>query len=459
MSGNFDFLKDINSSAYNHIISAEKQVVTNFDICNDVRNAMELLVQQFIDENDKNGVIRIPIKNGGQSLSDKIYFFRNEKLCKSKGITPLPKLAYVRFEAKKKKDVKIIITEEKDIYFFLRKFGNSGSHPEELLDYVVVLSYEMAIKALEKFHIMARTMFNCKGVAPFKEELIPVGDYKVINSSIPVDAPYTYCKRQIEAYSDNDSLAKQYSIINIYNKNNLNVDFLKRNAEVITKILDSNPEPPLAVVRMNVLASMDAPKTPFYIVAYNFNTRHPVRCSSEILKKITLKNRLEICCYIAEGLAALHSEGVYHRFLSYDSIFFTDWTDRNRGWIPGILGFNFAKIIDSTNTILPETIKAYNAFKKMPRRAKYLPGLEELASSDWEKIDVWAAGMLFGDILSGQLNSGKEALEENLGEADLGPYVDEIINVLADMLDEDRNVRPSMEKIAKTLKEILGKWN
>lgn len=468
MESNFIFVEDIHEETAQNLRNAEKKVRLNYDICNEVRNAFEGIIKNYIEEQGLESKVKKALKqyardrrenpNNAISLFNKIKCLTNFDLCIKYGIASkaiLPMLDKCEFKQWQNGGWE---TKSADKYYFLRKYGNTGSHAKGEIKDPIFLDYETGIKALEIMHEFIIKLYGLENIPPFNEQQMPIRDYIFTNSYSPSDRDVSCCELELKGYlgteSQNNEIIKNHVIVCVYDKKEMNDEFLKRSVEAFSQINDL-PRLPAALVNMKVISEREAKNTSFYIVAYEFK-REPQPFKPELFTIVSLKNRLAICRDLAEALETLHSMGVYHRMISYDSVYYVNWG--SQGWIPGLVKYNFAKVNNSMLTCYQEASDAYHSCHNNPKKKKYNVEEHEWLGKNWEKIDIFSAGVLFGDIICGQVCTNVEKQFALMNDMDLGPGKEEVLDLLENMMSDAINTRPSMTEVAKIIRRCLELW-
>lgn len=442
--GNFEFIKEYNPKVYKKLNSAEKKARINFrDSGKDIRDALEGFVKTVIERYDLS---RTFPKNS--DLNDKIKGLRDEEFLRKAGYLKkgerledkpiLPNLGQVTYKLVKG------VEEKGDYYDFIRRFGNACAHPEVKPENVKI-SYANVIQSLKGFHTLFRNYYKARlsnNMPQFDENLMPIGEYHVYHSYEPMDKLRSKCDREFLAYTlDSEGEKEFYAVIRLYNKSDLQTYFLQRNhkcfAEASKLSISSVPE---GMTKMRVLTPIDSQETTFYVVSYVFN-REPFELSDSILAGMTLKQRIKLCCRIANCMYNLHNLEVHieHRMLNYESIFVCKFKDE---WIPYVIKFDFAKIESQTvkQTVLLNAVDAKERIKEN-KIAKYLPpewlNMQSPEKLNWAKVDIYSLGILFSDILYGKISEFPVSTER-LEEFDLSEEILDLLDCMRADAPDDR---------------------
>lgn len=466
MKSNFEFLKEIDTEIYSEVVAIEKSAITDRrGFGNKMRQLLEKLCNKRIK---KFGIYNTMLSLSGRDNVDLAFklnaltvkktpsgekymdIFKRE----APGIKPMPDFELWRYDEMDENAWRFFnkSAEGKEKYRFasnfLRQFGNDCSHDYGMIDPVFDVTYEQILDALKTFHRYLREYFEVQNVPQFKEINVPIGEkYEVLEMHVPADRDRSGCEQEYRAhyYSGARVTTPQHAIIRRYRKNADNADdggvseeeFFARSLVALSQGqgIDGN-------VRVEEVVSYLNPDTEFYMIAYIFNEK-PLTLSNERLKEMDYGARLKLCYETAELLSNYHKKGIYHRMLSAKSIYIVP--DGN-GFKPSVINFSFAKVIDQ-NTVF---IRAEQALEKEMglREQKYLAPewAKPDEETDWAKVDIYSLGMLFMDVLSGEI----------LARPDFAKIKDErIIDLLKSMLRSRSDDRSDIEEVITTVKELL----
>lgn len=457
-TGNFAFMYHINRKLYDKLYSAEKQARTNFrNSGHESREALEIFIRIVLRDNELEAMYK------KQDLRTKINQLRDEAFLKSIGYLKndenlidkqiLPDLGEITFKYENGR------TETGDYWDFMRKYGNTCSHAD-MRSCDIKISYDNTIKCLKGLFLVLKMYYReqiSNKIGAFNESLMPIEEYCVYDSYVPTDSVRSKCMREFLAYIRDENGEKSfYAILRLYNKNETNEIFLLRNQKCFTEAaklsLSSVPE---GMTRMRALIPKDSQTSTFYIISYIFNQEpHPL--TESLLRKMNLKQRVMLCCRIVNCLDNLHTSPIpiFHRMLTYESIFVCEV--RNE-WIPYIIKFDYAKIISNAplGTVFANAVKAKEKIHEK-RLNKYLPpewnALSQSAGdNEWAKVDVYSLGILFADILAGEIGVNPVSIEE-LEDFELS---DELLDLLDIMRADDPNERWKIEDVKDIFDEEL----
>lgn len=448
---NFDFMKNINPAIYEVLYSAEKQARTNFRGCGrDTREALEKIVGTIIKNNRLEQVI-----GRNLDLSTKLELLKDESVLASVGIDKpvLPVLGNVTVKYENGGSSQV------DAYVFMRQFGNTCHHADNRPK-DVKLSYKAVVDCLKCYYRLLTQYYKNrlpKNIPEFDADKMPIEEYHVFKSYVPDDRSRSKCEREFLAYTlDSDGEKNFYAVLRLYRKADVSENFLERNHRCFTiasrMSISSVPE---GMTKMRELIPIDSDQSSFYIICYIFN-REPHELSEALLKDMTLKQRIKLCCRIIDCLYNLHTSEVpiEHRMLNYESIFVCQFRDE---WIPYVIKFDFAKIESSLakGTVQKNLLEARQDMIGEKKLSKYLPPEWDLTPEpekmNWAKVDIYSMGILFSDILMGKIGD-KPVPIEDLEELDLS---DEILDLLDIMRADDPESRFGISDVKAIFEDEL----
>lgn len=433
--GNFIFLKAINPDIFEHISKAEKQAKLNLTNCGEnMRKALEAFAdhvfkqypdaRQYLGNGDLNDMMRVLI---GRSLVQRLPAY--EVICEENGRKIRRKI------------------EGHDL---IRQLGNRCHHygAERVMPEI---SYQNIILGLKCCYAMFTQQFGVTAPA-FDEGIMPIGKYYICKAVQPTDCSLSGCMQEYTCVElDFRSKVSYYVMIRQYYQRSMNDNFLVRNYSTYTELLRSDIRDGIALGIEQITEPDRSGNSPFYLVAYKFSF-NPQPLTEGYLKKLSMSQRCRLCLDLIVTIASMHKADtpIYHRMLSYESIYICINGDRHT---PYIAKFDFAKLQDNMTVItgVPNIAAA--------KRSKYLaPEWERTFASEnpqWASVDIYALGVLLGDIMLGKIGV-LPATEDELLDQDLP---DEIIEAILSMTDDRPSARFTLED-AKLSFEVGGfGWN
>ncbi len=459
--GNFWFLHNIDKELYDILSSAEKVARTDFRQCGRLtREALELIVSGTIKRCNLES--KIP---SSMDLYEKIKSLRDEYFLRSVGYLAqdeslrdnpiLPHLGKVRVVYENRS------VNEMDYYDFLRRFGNACSHAE-VRPTDVRVDYLHVCRCLRGYHSLLKKYYSNRisnDTPGFKEEFMPIERFYIEESYVPSDTHRSKCIREFVGYTlDYRGDKAFYAILRLYNKGDLNEKFLLRNTDTFVEAskfsVSSVPE---GMTRVEELIPYDDNRSSFYIIAYIFN-REPKRLTESLLKDLDMGKRIRMCKRIADCFYNLHRSEVpiYHRLLTYESIYVCDF---GREWVPYVTKFDFAKIDigDDLRTIFVDAVQAKERLQELKQKKYLAPewnSITDTSRANWEKMDIYALGILFSDILVARLDANIVDIEE-LEELEL---TDDLLDLIDMMIADSPKYRCDIEEVQLVLDEEVRLW-
>lgn len=333
---------------------------------------------------------------------------------------------------------------------FLRKFGNTCSHPE-IKPTNPKICYSNVVYCLRGCQLLLQRYYKDRlpeKMQGFNKDLMPIDKYVVYKAGIPADKERSKCIMEYLAYEpDDDGTPDRYLLIREYDRNNSDSTFMLRNQTCFNTASKQTRYGVAGMAQLQEITPRNSADSDRYLICYIFN-REPHPLSNEILREMDLDQRMELCCGIVRCLDNLHNTKVpiFHRMLSYESIYVCKFEDE---WYPFIVKFDYAKIVTSKQigTVFMSAVESQNYLRKQGRE-KYLPPewvqiSEGTVHADWAKVDVYSLGILFCDILSGAFSGKRVDLDdlEDMGVPEL------VLDVLDGMLSESPARRYSMKEV------------
>lgn len=437
--GNFWFMYNINKEIYEILASAERLARINFRECGSLtRDALETIITYIIK--DQNLEKRIP---SNMTLFEQIDYLTAESL--------IPVMGTVKANYENGK------SGEVGFYDFFRRLGNAASHanvrPQD-----VKVNYKHVCKALKGYHTFLIRYYNkrvSKYTPKFMEDFMPIGEYFIEKAYIPTDTDQSKCVKEFVGHTlDVEGNQVFHAILRLYNKDNPDERFMLRNTDTFVEAskvsISSVPE---GMTRMRELVTQHDNKSSFYILAYIFN-RKPERLTEKLLQSMDFKKRVKICKRIADCFYNLHKleAPIYHRLLSDESIYVCDF---GREWVPYVIKFDFAKIESGTRGTVSmnvgDAIKMLKEIKYLAPECIVMDTQEaETLKIDWEKVDIYALSILFGDILMAQSKPVAIAIDKL---EDIDEISDDMLDLLHEMRKDSPKERPDIEMVLLVLNE------
>lgn len=440
--GNFGFVQEIYPELYKKISEAESLAYLNCVAAGrTLRDVYEMWLTCLMEE--------YHIKPDGDRRAS-----LNDKRTALKEKNRLPKLGEYEFSAISGKKKRM------NGYIVWLKFGNQCSHSEKTPDdpavdhsnLLVVLKIVYMIFRME--YIRKKGKKAAEKIVPFAPDVMPVGDNYIIRSYVPIDEPVSGCIREYETCSYNETgRINKYGIVRVFQKKDMDEKLLQlRDQEAFSEAeteagiqFDGN-------VQVEVLSKMASTDSDYYVVIYKFSAK-PFRLSDSIIRQMSLKDRQALCAQIGSILYRFHSLStpIYHRNLSFDSVYVCK--NRAGQYEPSIIKLDCAKIASEEFGTVIANVQNMQVMIRQQKVLKY--AAPEVRASmlngrgrvDWEKADIFSLGVLFADILNGQI-------EANMVPAFKLQRAGVTIRFV-ELLDKMRHPSAGLRPTAKTVNQIL----
>ena len=447
-TGNFAFVSYLSQEVCYALQKAERKVYTDCQTAGkEMRDAMEVWV---------NGLF---LRNG---LPLDTFPSLDKKL---KELQRLRLVPYI--EKRRDYDSEGEGKKQADVYRLWRWFGNNCAHPEIKPHWPKITTSNALVVLKGVYAVLLEEYRKQEGneaanlIFPFDPFCIPFEDNYVIRSGKPLDADVTKCLREFEtcAFRRDSNRLDSYGIVRMYKKDNMDEKMLHlrdqdafSEAELDAGIgFDGN-------VQVKTIAGMfDEPNTfnEYYAVLYRFS-KMPHRLNDKMLQTLSIDVRQSLCRKLAQIMRSFHTlpAPIYHRNLSYDSVFLCDGIDGVP--VPSIIKLDCAKIESAEFGTVLSSVKDMKERMQQQKIMKYTPpevnmmlqrgGTQVL----WDKADVYALGVLFGDILNGEI--GMTIVRS--AKLQLSGAKIELVQLIDKMCHPKAELRPSMETVFDALKEI-----
>lgn len=468
---NFTFLKEKYPQLYSGALKAEQMILVDYRSAgNSIRILCETVLRIVTQKYELEDFIRCrcnKIYASNLVLADYLKVYCNKSLLEyASSLKPELRnnLKLLKFKPLRAyrvppgfpvdlSKVSLKLSDEKGSYY-LRMYGNDCSHEyNETTTFVV--SYKATVRQMELFHYMAQFYLREDDVTdPYDENLIPAGGSEICSYEVPEDAERTGCIMEYTAFRKGP-VRNPYVIIRKYEVKPELYFWQKRCMEAFLAADGPANGTPEGMASLNVIADGEDRLFPYYIIAYEFE-RKPQKLTTELLGRITYEERLRICQKLACNMYNLHrsSRPIYHRMLTSDCIRLCDFTSSPKGWVPSIINYEFAKIYrpadEPGGTVFPQLQEA--EANMPPEYVKYqAPEFSDLIEGNsWAEIDIYALGILFEDVICGEISSRRP----DLGNLKLDRRLTDLLN---DMTEKNPEQRPDIQEVIERLEKINNK--
>ena len=429
MCAQFSFVEKYDEKLYEYLLDAEKNARLHVDKCaHTIRLALEHLVKRRMRECvpdvrdlEYRYKAKWSRKNKEWNLAGWLEALQDTSLLHSVGVTDewvLPPF---------KRNIRLdLVGGKKDgmqFYNALRLFGNEGAHVEETK---VVRNFQNLSACLKMMHSMLQYLYD-ENISPFDEDLMNIDAFTIDEKPvIPSDAKRSRCQLEFRGHKrEGASARKRYAILRQYARDDVSEKFLKRNIDMQQAATEQSPYGGVKGIVPHVY-KLDSGMSDFSIIAYEFLSK-PERLR-DILPRLTPAERIGICRDLAECFSELHGgeAPLYHRLLTHESIYVCDFgKDGAHRWAPYVK-FDFGKITVASDdlTVMQEAMTAKE--KKVAREIEKYILQSAWSQKQWELVDLYSLGVLFGDILCGKIGS-KPACDDNIEDAGYDEEIGEMI--------------------------------
>lgn len=480
MADNFGFVKKYDQDLYDKIHEAESYLKIDYANAGDkLRVFLESFINKIIDKYDlEDALEKYCLRESEQKnkrfdiddLYSRICFltsFNDIKALKNPRIKALVcdhkkdgrlvryivSATYTDFSGKKVN--RKIQEDDKPInaFTFIRWAGNAFHHdPEKIKNIKVKRTYQNALEAFRvMYHILACYYGDSQKFGEYKESNIPLLNYNIEKAFVPRDSERTGCVMEYETKKLNGSGRWEWQIIREYKISEIDKNFFLRGYTTSDFTRYQLEDISSAMVEVENITNFESKKSPYYIIGYNFR-RKPQKLA-DIITGVDLKNRYEMCLRIARCFEQLHTlkYPICHRMLNHNCIYAQDCSDVDQNWVVSVLKFDFSKIASTQyNTVFD---KAWEASLKTGSEAekKYLAPewMQKNTKTDWAKVDIFSLGVLFCDILCGEILPDFKAVRGCSKKLVQLGIPKGIIEVIGQMIS---NQRPDIKTVTAVLK-------
>lgn len=403
---NFKFVKEYDEEFYNQIVEAETKAKINVEDAGvALRKSLERLCNIKISECGLNAN-EIKEKLGKHyqydlQLTDKIEFLKISK------INQLPK-QFIQTEDKIYFTNKSIKPRKIHKIDFIRKFCNLCAHEENEKNQLVI-NYDNLLLCFKYYHDLLKIYISNKPIFDnFKEDSMPIGKY-YLNHIMPIsneEKKITGCESEymMKCISSKNINLENWAIVRVYRKEKLDKNFISRPNDTFLNTQRRLGNAPTGINPIEVISHLDNDKSPFYIIAYQFDVE-PYKLE-DVLEKLNINERYNICYQIAECFESLHNSKrpIYHRMLTRNAIYLCDYSDQDAGWMAAVTKFHFSKIdTNNINTVFNNAVNAFDFIELIDKKYLRKPLEETDSNTNWAKWDIYSMGILFREILVGSI--------------------------------------------------------
>ncbi|MBR7132278.1 MAG: hypothetical protein IKD04_01955 [Clostridia bacterium] len=297
------------------------------------------------------------------------------------------------------------------VLFYLRSFGNKFHHGKKLIkkenDPEYVIDYFHILDCAFQLHKYICKFLGASGIPYFNIEKAPIENkdaeyrFEIIRKKpVMYSRNFTNCRFEYEAMYYRSTNSPRYAILQFFPKD----DGMSRTAQKRSTTAYNENDSIIfgrGIKDIFTVAGTES-DSEYYILAHIF-AKEPKPLTEELLKKMSVSERLDVALRIAEIIRELHNGDevrIYHRLLNYGCIYLCE-NHAGARWYPAITNFFFAKMDTADqDTSLDREQKKKILSVKDRTVSKYIP-IEwfNVASEQGAPIDIYSLGMLFFDIL------------------------------------------------------------
>ena len=458
---NFAYLKDHNMRLYNEIKTVESGCIKNhFTTAEALRGPLDIFLNTVIKESGLEGDC---VKEYNSNS--------NNKAKNIEGVSPAIKINFITVEKLLTKNTKSKIIRDLNT---VRRMANLGAHKESIANSEwKPFRVEKNIDGEVKYIINGKVLKDCFGYlnnvfrlyygeknAGYNRDTMKLDDYDIYDYAVNEgDGNTRYLE---EFHGIKQGKKNEYAIIRKYDKEKMDKNFIQRNISTLELINDNMSNSIKGVSKVKDLNKIDSEDDEFYYIAYTFS-KEPMALNQQMLDKIkSSAEKVNICTTLSEAISKLHDleEPIYHRMINPGSIIVCDY-GLKEGYVPYLIGFDFSKFDKQSE--YATVIDVYN--KEVERQNennednfKYIcpNDLHVNSNSNFGQRDIYALGVLFIRILTGDLKPKKDEIDL-LNEIEK-QYSPELADLLERMISEAAMERPDANTVYSVFKEALEEY-
>ena len=422
---NFYYLKDLNSSLYEKIKQTESSLIHNHV---EVVQCFSNAIDEFCDS---------AIKADLQTICDK----------KMLG----PSFNYDRIKTENNENI-VCLNDIKIIETLLNK--KVSLENDSFKKYICIVNDHKVISGrilrngLKSFDVVLRAFYEINDNKKWNKDAIKIDNFDIYK----ITTKALGCKKEYFGV-DLNATPNTYAVIKEYNIQNMDMNFARRNISVLERINSNAMDPIEGIAQICQLNEINSEDESYYL-SYIFNKK-PMLLNQENLNLAnTPYERVQMCKRLANAISQLHNlqEPIYHRLINTKSVVLCDFSDKNKGIVPYLINFDFSKLkaADSKSTVLEQFKNQVDSLEQ--EDTEYVCEYD-MSDTSYEKMDVYALGILFIRILSGDLQSTLLNLVDKLNLIEQN-YNKKIADLLEWMISEVASDRPSAQKVYAVFNEV-----
>lgn len=313
-----------------------------------------------------------------------------------------------------------------------------------------VISGNVLRNGLKSLDVVLRAFYKVNDKKKWLKDSTKIDAYDIYK--VTTTAPG--CKKEYYGI-DSSVTPNAYAVIKEYDVQNMDMNFVKRNMSVLERIHSNTMDPIEGIADIKQLNEVNTEDESYY-VSYVFH-KQPMELSQENLNRAdTPFERVQMCKRLSNAISQLHNleEPIYHRLINAKSVVLCDFSDKKFGIVPYLINFDFSKFkaADAKMTVLEQFKNEVDSLKQedMEYICEY-----DMTDTSYEKMDIYALGILFIRILSGNLQSPRLDLADKLNLIEEN-YNSKIADLLEMMLSETAIDRPTAKQVYAVFMEAYS---
>lgn len=313
-----------------------------------------------------------------------------------------------------------------------------------------VISGNVLRNGLKSLDVVLRAFYKVNDKKKWLKDSTKIDAYDIYK--VTTTAPG--CKKEYYGI-DSSVTPNAYAVIKEYDVQNMDMNFVKRNMSVLERIHSNTMDPIEGIADIKQLNEVNTEDESYYI-SYVFH-KQPMELSQENLNRAdTPFERVQMCKRLSNAISQLHNleEPIYHRLINAKSVVLCDFSDKKFGIVPYLINFDFSKFkaADAKMTVLEQFKNEVDSLKQedMEYICEY-----DMTDTSYEKMDIYALGILFIRILSGDLQSPRLDLADKLNLIEEN-YNSKIADLLEMMLSETAIDRPTAKQVYAVFMEAYS---
>lgn len=477
---NFDYLKNYDQKLYDIVKHVESTCITDhFNTAKQMRDILDYFVNGLIKQLNKESECLTYNKKEKEKKEGKESHKNASSL---EGVDIFIKINFIddnnllRINKKLSKNesykIRRLISNLHDV----RNMANLGSHKEGITNpkwkklgltktievdgvKTYIIDGEKLKKCFEKLNKVFRFYYGVKE-NDYDPDAMNLGGYDIYYHSKYHEDSQVVGYIQ-EYYGVKQGKTDEYAIIRRYKKKEMDLNFIQRNISTL-ELIDANTGYSIkgvAPVRgLNDISSTDDDED--YYIAYIFHKK-PMVLNQSMLDKIKSSGeKVNICTMISSAISKLHNlkQPIYHRMINPKSIIICDY-ESSEGYLPYLIGFDFSKFENQQ-----EYATVFDYYSKEVKRQNddnedvlaYICEDDVNSDTTFEKKDIYALGILFIRILTGNLNPEKNILDL-LDEIEK-EYSQNLATILERMIRYAGLERPSAKEVYDEFNKELEEY-